>query len=133
MGDGSVWTSAQPWKVAVREVIQDFLGVERRAGRGSFPAGRHRPFAEVLAGSGFPEVEEHVVETCRPRDVESVIGYLHSTSFAAEHLFGDRVDEFRDRVRHVLASHLVDGVVEDRNEFRLVLARRATPTTPPPS
>jgi trans-aconitate methyltransferase len=125
MGDGSVWTSTQPWKVAIREVIQEFLGERRRAGTGTH-RGNHRPFHEILADSPFSRIEEHGFQVVRTRDAESVIGYLHSTSFAAEHLFGERVEAFRARVRDVVAAYAVDGVLEDRTVFEVILARRAS-------
>jgi ubiquinone/menaquinone biosynthesis C-methylase UbiE len=44
------------------------------------------------------------------RDSESVLsGYL-SLSFSAPHLFGDRLDDFADEVRTLLASRCAEGI-----------------------
>jgi hypothetical protein len=47
------------------------------------------------------------------RDTESVLfGYL-SCSFSAPHLFGDRLDDFADEVRALLASRSAEGIFWD--------------------
>ena len=53
-----------------------------------------------------------------------MVGYLHSTSFAAPHLFGDRLAAFDDEVRRRLRPLAVDGRFVDDNQFDILLARR---------
>jgi hypothetical protein len=60
----------------------------------------------------------------RERTLDSVIGYLHSTSFAAPHLFGDRMEEFDQALRDRLPVHATRGVFVDENEFNILLATR---------
>lgn len=60
----------------------------------------------------------------RERTLDSVIGYLHSTSFAAPHLFGDRMEEFDQALRERLPRHATEGVFVDENVFGILLARR---------
>jgi hypothetical protein len=48
---------------------------------------------------------------------------LYSTSFAARHLFGDRLDEFEAAVGDVSTGHGDDTFVEE-NEFLIRLGRR---------
>jgi len=122
-GDSSVWSSSTPWKAAMRELVQEFLGRERRAGSGIY---RHhdRPYREILEESAFSLVEERWIPVVRERTIESVIGYLHSMSFAAPRLFGSRLPEFDEAARARLAVFADDGKLVDDNEFHLLLARR---------
>jgi hypothetical protein len=56
--------------------------------------------------------------------LNSVIGYLHSTSFAAPALFGDRLETFDQALRQWLPAFATGGVFVDENEFVILLARR---------
>ncbi|MGX1668593.1 class I SAM-dependent methyltransferase [Streptomyces sp. NPDC055400] len=124
--DRSLWTAGNPWQRAVRDVVQDFLGAQRRAGRRAFEAGGP-PYAEVLRASAFSEVTETVVPVRRTWIPENVIGYLYSTSFAAPHLFKEHRENFESAVKTVLAHFTTDGVLLENNAFTLLTARRPSP------
>ncbi|WP_433412983.1 class I SAM-dependent methyltransferase [Microtetraspora malaysiensis] len=112
MGDGSLWTARSAWTDALRELIQHFLGDQRRAG-GQTYAHHDRPYAEVLADSAFSQVSEHRITVRRQWRPEQVLGYLSSTSFAAGPLFGDRIEEFEQAATTLLAEFADDGLVEN--------------------
>lgn len=122
-GDNSFWVATSPWKAAVRSVIQDFLGEQRRAGTGTFNH-HDRPYSDIMRESPFHQVEEVTVAVQRTWTADSILGYLYSTSFAAPHLFGDRLDEFDKTVRARLAEFSdTDTFLED-NEFLIRIGRR---------
>lgn len=125
-GDNSFWAAGNPWKTAVRQVIQDFLGEQRRAGSGSFQH-HDRPYSEIMAESPFHEVEETRVSVRRVWTTESILGYLYSTSFAAPHLFGDRLDDFEQAVQATLAELSDNDTFEEDNEFLIRIGRRSRP------
>lgn len=59
----------------------------------------------------------------RVRSVESIIGYLHSTSFASVTVLGGAVAAFDDRVRERRALLVdSDGFLHDDNEFDILTA-----------
>ena len=65
--------------------------------------------------------------TCLLRDTESVLsGYLSmSMSTSAPHLFGDRLDDFAQDVRQLLASRSPRGVFGDwPGDTEVVLAHK---------
>lgn len=124
MGDFSIWTSQQDWKLAMRTLVQSFLGEPRRAGDG-FKQDDERPFREVLEQSSFSNIEEHTIHVASEREPASVIGYLHSTSFAAPRLFGSRLKEFDSAALELLEKYATNGVVTDQNTFGVFLARRS--------
>jgi trans-aconitate methyltransferase len=122
-GDNSFWAAGSDWKVAVRSVIKDFLGEERRAGSGTFQH-HNRPYSEILQESPFSKVEEMRVPVTRTWSRESILGYLYSTTFAAPHLFGDRLGEFESTITEVLRTFSADDVYPEENEFLIRLGRR---------
>jgi SAM-dependent methyltransferase len=95
-------------------LVARYLGPRRRAGQGfrSLPPDRYE---DALARTRFgsPRV---VFAPGRPdvvRDVDSVLaGYL-SMSYAAPHLFGDRLADFEADVRALLAERSPTGLFRD--------------------
>ncbi|MGI5488050.1 class I SAM-dependent methyltransferase [Microtetraspora malaysiensis] len=132
MGDGSLWTARSPWTDALRELIQRHLGKQRRAGDQTF-AHHNRPYAEVLADSTFSRVREVLIPLQRVWTPEEVIGYLYSTSFAARHLFGERIEEFEAAATDLLEEFARGGPLLEHVEFQVLLARRGPSASTPPA
>ncbi|MFD0059629.1 methyltransferase domain-containing protein [Streptomyces sp. NPDC056690] len=122
-GDNSFWAAGSDWKEAVRDVVKSFLGEERRAGAGTFQH-HNRPYSEIMEESPFNQVEEVRVPVERTWNADSILGYLYSTSFAAPHLFGDRLKEFEAAVKGRLADFSDDDTFLEDNEFLIRLGRR---------
>jgi trans-aconitate methyltransferase len=121
--DRSLWTADSPWQQAVREVVQDFLGEQRRAGDGVFSA-QGPPYEEVLRASAFSHVTSTVVPVRRQWKISQVLGYLYSTSFAAPHLFADRREAFELAVTNALTPFADSGALTEDNAFTVLTARR---------
>ncbi|MGH8885168.1 MAG: class I SAM-dependent methyltransferase [Egibacteraceae bacterium] len=122
-GDKSFWTTSNPWQTAVRGVVQEFLGSQRRAGNGMFRQ-HDRPYSEILEDSAFDQVEQIRVPVQREWSIETILGCLYSTSFAAPRLFGERLDEFEQALTQTLAE-FSDDVFEEHNEFVIHIGRRS--------
>jgi trans-aconitate methyltransferase len=123
-GDSSFWAADSDWKRDVRAVITDFLGEERRAGSAGTFQHHNRPYTDILAESPFSQVQEYRVPVHRTWNAQSVLGYLHSTTFAAPHLFGDRLAEFETAVHAALARHSDSDTFPEDNEFLIRIGRR---------
>lgn len=109
----------------IRELVRKYLGSCRRAGQ-STPPVQALSLEDALAGSRFgaprvvfaPGIPDHVQE------VEDVLSNYFSMSFAAPHLFGDRVDEFADEVRELLRRQSPEGLFWDwPGDTEVMLAR----------
>lgn len=122
-GDNSFWAASSPWKVAVRAVIQEFLGEQRRAGGGTFNH-HNRPYSEIMQESPFGQVEEVTVPVQRTWTADSVLGYLYSTSFASPQLFGDRLEQFEQTVRARLTEFSDNDTFVEENEFLIRIGHR---------
>ncbi|MEU6353608.1 methyltransferase domain-containing protein [Streptomyces sp. NPDC047072] len=124
MGDGSLWTHDADWTRALRELIQRYLGAERRAGARRSYAEPRRSYEEDLADSAFDNVAEHLFPVTRTWAPQGVLGYLRTTSFAAPELFAERHQAFEDEALALLHAYAVDGSLAEEATFRVLLARR---------
>lgn len=110
----------------VRALIDRYLGPRRRAGQGfaSLPPDRYE---DALARTRFgaPRVIHCPGRTDIVQDADGVLAAYLSTSFAAPHLFGDRLDDFQRDVRAELAARSPSGLFwEWPGDTAVLLARR---------
>lgn len=106
----------RPPRAALRELVREFLGDARRAGRSALPTGG-TPGGEdaIYRAAGFHsrerlEFPDRVVR----RTAEEVRASVYSLSGSAPHLFGDRLDTFDTRLRDLLHRTAPDGVFSER-------------------
>jgi SAM-dependent methyltransferase len=110
----------------VTALVEKHLGSTRRSGQGEAPVRTHR-FEDVLVRTRFgpprslfaPGIPDLI------RDSESVIsGYL-SLSWSAPHLYGERLDEFIEDARRLLAAKSPSGMFWDwPGDTEIVLAEK---------
>jgi len=123
LGDKSFWTGEEKWQKAVKKIIQKYLGKERRAGKGKFQTAE-KPWDEILRQSAFKFVKIHDISLVRVWNIENIIGYLFSTSFAAPHLFGNRLNEFKKEVRKVLLSLTPKGIFKENAVWMITMGSK---------
>ncbi|MEU5092082.1 hypothetical protein [Streptomyces sp. NPDC021356] len=123
-GDGSLWTYRADWTAALKQLIQSYLGEERRAGTGGVYAGPGRRYEDDLADSAFSEVTEHSFPLSRLWAPGNVIGYLRTTSFARPAQFAGRLGEFEAAALRLLQDHADGGVLKQDAVFTVLLACR---------
>ena len=98
----------------IRELVRKYLGSTRRAGQSTAPA-QALSLQDALASTRFgaPRVIFAPGIPDRVQDTEGVLSNYFSMSFAAPHLFGDRVEEFAGEMRELLRERSPDGVFWD--------------------
>jgi len=110
----------------IEELVRRYLGPTRRAGQSTAPV-QALTLQDALAGSRFgpprvifaPGIPDHV------QDIEGVLSNYFSMSYAAPHLFGDRVEEFASEVRELLGQRSPEGVFWDwPGDTEVMLARK---------
>ena len=98
----------------IGSLIDKYLGPERRAGRGVAPPPVDR-YEDALGRTRFGK-PTHVFAPGRAdvvQDVDGVLANSLSMSFAAPHLFGDRLDLFEAEVRQMLRRESPSGLFWD--------------------
>ncbi|MFE6592543.1 helix-turn-helix transcriptional regulator [Streptomyces sp. NPDC057781] len=85
---------------------------------------RGRAALTVLCDSTFSDVPETVIPVRRTWNVEQVVEYLYSTSFAAPNLFMERRDNFESAVNAVPAEYATGDVLTEDNAFTVLTDRR---------
>jgi SAM-dependent methyltransferase len=104
-GDERTGWYPPPPRTEIRTLVRRYLGAERRAGQ---TVGFVSPSNEdeVWRAAGYAGPQRVRVPDGRilDRSVDDVIAGTLSMSYAAPHLFGDRLADFRDDVRAMLAA-----------------------------
>ena len=101
----------RPPRAAIANLVQHYLGPQRRAGQGLLPAGTPGAEDMIYRGAGFTgpqrlEVPGRVVE----RIADQVASSVYSLSSSAPHLFGERLEEFDKELRRLLAQSSAEGL-----------------------
>jgi precorrin-6B methylase 2 len=104
---------APPWP-GIDRLVAAYLGPTRRAGQSTRPVGVADEDA-IYAAAGFSGAQRIDVAGWRvERTVDEVIASVHSLSWAAPHLFADRLAEFDADLRRVLAESTENGGFTER-------------------
>lgn len=111
---------------AVRTLIDRYLGPRRRAGQGY--ASQHADrYEDALARTRFgrPRSIFCVGRADIVQDIDGVLANYWSTSFAAPHLFGERLHAFEGDLRAELAARSPSGLFWDwPGDTEIFLARK---------
>lgn len=91
---------------AIGELVREYLGPVRRAGRGVLPSGTPGGEAAVLGRAGFLGPERYVAPGGQvlERDVDDVVAWVFSMSSSAPGLFGPHREAFETDLRALLRA-----------------------------
>ncbi|MBA2173737.1 class I SAM-dependent methyltransferase [Halobacillus locisalis] len=108
LAGGSLWSGKERWQKDVKKLIQSYLGQKRRAGTGIYPKGKKR-HEDYIQQSRFRLSEKSDYTFTYEWTVDSLIGYLYSTSFCRQGSLGEDLEWFEKELRHLLADrHLFE-------------------------
>lgn len=123
---GSIWSGGASWHRVTREVIQRWLGPERRAGAGGYTPPPDR-FEDSLARSPFRHTSTRRFSIERAWDLDRLVGLLYSTSFCSPRVLGNRREAFETDLRASLLALDPRGVYREVVAPEVWLGRRALP------
>jgi hypothetical protein len=110
------------WEGAVRSVVEEWIGPERRAGRGVYRAGERH--AEAIRNTRFREAKTTDINVTQEWSVDQIIGYLFSTSYASHAVLRDKAQAFAQAIRQRLLEMRADGEFEKVVEYSVISATR---------
>jgi SAM-dependent methyltransferase len=98
----------------IETLIDAYLGPRRRSGQG-YQAPPTDRWEAALSRTRFGQSRQHFAagQPDIVQDAEGVIANYLSMSFAAPHLFDDRLDRFQDEVRQMLSERSPSGLFWD--------------------
>jgi ubiquinone/menaquinone biosynthesis C-methylase UbiE len=110
------------WQIKVNEVVKHWLGNERIAGDSIYthPKERHE---DMVARSSFKDVERLVLPSYSMTwTVDSILGNLYSTSYAAKRLFGDHLEQFEADMKSALLKIEPTGTFTEELSVSVITA-----------
>jgi len=111
------------WNELRKQIVQKYLGETRRAGDSYYVEPKER-FETLLERSPFGKFEVFTHGYTQEWTIESVIGFLFSTSFASRRLFGERVPEFEQELKDELLKLEPSGRFAEQVQVEALLARK---------
>lgn len=114
-GDDPLTHPRPPWH-AVGELVTDYLGPVRRAGRSTLPTGLPTDEWTVLRAAGYTGPTHLEVGGGEPvdRTVDEVVAAVFSLSSSTPRLFADRLPHFEADLRRLLLAAAADGRFSER-------------------
>jgi SAM-dependent methyltransferase len=125
---GTPWRGDRPWQRALHDTLErwrDTVAARDRVPEGWEQAMDRNPHEQVLRRAGLSyegSFEHSVVERW---SIESLAGFVYSTSDLNRTVLQDRADAFERDLRRRLLGCCPDGVLEQDLTFAYELARRA--------
>jgi len=100
------WEAHAPWQQKAKEIVQKYLGPNRRAGEGYFKTYRqgNGKSEDALGNSAFKEIKSYVYQTSLTLSSEQILGRLYSSSWANKRYFADRAFEFENELKEELLA-----------------------------
>ena len=104
ISDGSFWTGKEKWQQEIVRIIQEFLGKSRKAGKDKNYAPSVKSYDLILKENGLSDIKTKAIPITRHWNLDSIIGYLYSTSFSAYDLYDGRNALFENRLKKNLLA-----------------------------
>jgi trans-aconitate methyltransferase len=122
--DNSFWHIDTEWGRAVRQILAQYLGSERRTLMGSYQEPKEY-FGKTFTSPVFTNLSWHVINITREWTADQIVGYLFSTSFASRPVLGDKAETFEQHLRARLHEISPNDLFTEPNHFDVLLARRS--------
>ena len=124
-GSSSVWRNTEKagWKGKVKEIIQKYLGKERRAGSSLYVEPKEK-FETVIARSPFGKSETLTYRYERKWTIDGIVGLLYTTSFASKRFFGDKAKDFEKELKEELLKLNPVGEFTETKNLEVLIARK---------
>lgn len=116
----SLWQGSEPWKEILNEVVFSYTGHDRRSDNQIFPEAS--PHSEILIQSGFSNPTIVFFESVVTYSLETLLGFLYSTSFASKARLGDRCNAFEEDLAFQLRDFDSGGLFNETVKYEVVCA-----------
>lgn len=132
LGVEGILSGREPWQALAADVALRWMAKAFPEGWGEARPGSARTIGEVeclLGGTGFTEVESRSFAEPREWSLDSILGYLESTSVCSRHALGEHFGAFEAELRSALAEHNPTLRFREDLQAGYTLARKPTGQT----
>jgi hypothetical protein len=129
LGSDSLMVGKEAWQRLVADIVQRWTSRVRPSGGGSAqpqPGSGPAHYELVLRESGFEDVASYAFVEAYTWTIETIIGYLYSTSFCSKHVLGDTSEAFEADLRAALLAHDSSGTYREQMGFGYTIGRKPT-------
>ena len=112
---------ANAWQQAVQAVVRRWLGEERRAGSSTYAHPRER-HANIVARSRFTRMETYTLEYRQRWEIDAIVGFQYSTSYASLAVLGEQREPFEQDLRNTLLQLEPSGTFHEQVCLSAILA-----------
>ena len=122
----SIWGGTTDWEQAVVQVVQKWMGTERKAGSSTFQASTNPKvsYEDALESAGLGVFDSGSIETSYMVDIPFIIGHLYTTSYCNKDLLGRDAPMFEQELAVALEDIRPDGQFEWTPRAGYIFARK---------
>jgi len=127
LGSDGVMEGKEPWQRLVAEIVRRWTSRARPRGGGAAqpqPGSGPTHYERVLHEAGFEAVASYQFVEAHSWTIETIIGYLYSSSFCSKHVLGDSSDAFEADLRAALLAHDPSGTYREQIGFGYTIGRK---------
>lgn len=119
-----LWHSSKLWARTVVDIINRFTGRKLSTRQEELAARCRDPFENYLISNSFDSIEQKLFEINFEWSMESLIGFLRSTSFASHATLAENFENFEVELRRELPICNPSGVYDEIITFGFIVGRR---------
>ena len=112
---------ANAWQQVVQAVVRRWLGEVRRAGSSTYTHPRER-HADIMSRTRFTRIEIYTLEYQQEWDIDAIVGFQYSTSYASPAVLGEQRLPFERDLRTTLRQLEPSGTFYEQVCLAAILA-----------
>jgi trans-aconitate methyltransferase len=127
LGSDGVMAGKEPWQRLVAEIVRRWTSRARPSGDGAAqpqPISGPAHYQQVLHEAEFEDVASEAFVEAHTWTIETILGYLYSTSFCSKHVLGDIAEAFEADLRAALLAHGPSGTYREQIGFGYTIGRK---------
>jgi SAM-dependent methyltransferase len=121
LGSDGILMGREPWQRLVADFVQAWAGASPA---GPLPASGPEHCEAVLAAAGFAGVASHPFTVPHVWTVDSIVGYLHSTSVCSRRILGEETGAFGSALASLLLARDPGGRFPENMRFGYTFGRK---------
>jgi SAM-dependent methyltransferase len=126
LGSYGILSRSEPWHHIVVNTVEKWTRRSLGAVRPGNPStvGSPEHCEEVLRDAGFADVASHAFLKAHTWTIESIVGFLYSTSVSSKNVLGANVAEFETELRSALLAFDPSGSYRETTQWGYTFGRR---------